>query len=377
MIRLPYQPCAVLAALLSAACGSTSSGSIAADDAGGNPSPGSQPPIEGGSPGSSDLQGDAASSTRDASSDAGVVARDAGSATDGGAGAASPRPSPGCTSQGAATASATVNLTYGSMMRTYILHVPAGAPSGPRPLVLNMHGYTGSASQQEGLTAMDAVSDQAGFFVAYPNGEGSPSDWNAGACCSAASEGDRDDEGFLGAVIDDIAARSCVDLARVYASGFSNGGMMTYRLGCEVSARFAAIASVSGSAVIPLDTCTPTHPMPLMHIHGNADPLVPYDGGAGGLPLSGRPTPIFPAAADEVAAFRTKDGCPSTSDVYFDSGNAHCDHWGPCQGGSDVVFCTISQGGHAWPGGTGASSESSPLDATNEIWTFFQKHALP
>ena len=55
----------------------------------------------------------------------------------------------------------------------------------------------------------------------------------------------------------------------------------------------------------------------------------------------------------------------------------HCDHWGPCQGGSEVIFCTIDQGGHAWPGGTGTFSESSALDATQAIWTFFQKHALP
>jgi polyhydroxybutyrate depolymerase len=376
MIRSSYQRSAVLVVLLSAGCGTTS-GTSAVDDAdGSSQSPGLEF-IEGGADGTSDLGPDAASLTND-SSDAGVVTRDAQTFRDAaGADAGGPRPSPGCASHGTAATSATVTLTYATAARTYVLHVPAGKPSGARPLVLNLHGYTGSGSQQEGLTGMDSVADQAGFFVAYPNGEGSPTDWNAGACCSAASEGDRDDEGFLGAVIDDIAAKSCVDLARVYSAGFSNGGMMTYRLGCELSARFAAIASVSGSAVIPLDTCTPVHPMPLMHIHGNADPLVPYDGGAGGLPLSGRATPIFPAAADEVAAFRTKDGCPSTSDVYFDSGNAHCDHWGPCQGDSEVVFCTISQGGHAWPGGTGSSSESSPLDATQAIWTFFQKHALP
>jgi polyhydroxybutyrate depolymerase len=376
MLRLPFQPSVILVALVSAGCGSTSGASAIVDDDGSPQSPG-QAVVDGGADGTLDLGADAASAPTNDASDADAAAGDAQGVRDGGgADAGSPRRSPGCTSHAPAT-SGTVSLTYGGTSRTYILHVPAGAPSGARPLVINMHGYTGSASQQEGLTAMDGVADQAGFFVAYPNGEGSPTDWNAGACCSAASEGDRDDEGFLGAVIDDIAAKSCVDLARVYSCGFSNGGMMTYRLGCEVSARFAAIASVSGSAAIPLDTCTPVHPMPLMHVHGNADPLVPYDGGPGGLPLSGRATPIFPAAADEVAAFRTKDGCPSASDVYFDSGNAHCDHWGPCQGGSEVVFCTVNQGGHAWPGGTGSSSESSSLDATQAIWTFFQKHALP
>ncbi|HEX4348679.1 MAG TPA: alpha/beta fold hydrolase, partial [Vicinamibacterales bacterium] len=290
---------------------------------------------------------------------------------------APPRPSPGCTANGSAT-SATINLTFGGTARTYDLHVPSAAGAGPRPLVVNLHGYFGSSAQQEGLTSMNALADTEGFFVAYPQGLGSPADWNAGACCSAASEGDRDDVGFLNAVIDDIAAKSCVDLARVYSIGFSNGGMMTYRLVCQDSQRFAAAASVSGSAVVPLDdTCAPTHPMPLMHVHGNADPLVPYAGGSGGLPLSGRPTPVFPAAADEVAAFRTKNGCPSTSSTSFDQGNAHCDHWGPCRDASEVVFCTIDQGVHAWPGGTGLLSETSPFDATTQIWNFLKGHSLP
>jgi polyhydroxybutyrate depolymerase len=242
--------------------------------------------------------------------------------------------------------------------------------------VVNLHGYTMSPAQQEAMTNMNAVADTEGFFVAYPQGLGVPSDWNAGACCSAASEGDRDDIGFLNAVIDDIGAQACIDLARVYSTGFSNGGMMTYRLACEDAPRFAAVASVSGSATVPLDTCNPAHPMPLLHVHGNADPLVPYAGGPGALPLSGRPTPVFPAAADEVAAFRSKNGCPATSTASFDQGNAHCDRWGPCADSSEVVFCTIDQGGHAWPGGAGLFSEASPFDASAQIWAFFKQHAL-
>lgn len=297
-----------------------------------------------------------------------------GPSSDGGV--APPRPSPGCTN-GAGATSGTVALTYGGTARSYDLYVPVAGATGPRPLVLSLHGYFLNSSDQASLTAMNPLADTEGFLVAYPQGLGSPTDWNAGACCSAASEGDRDDVGFLNAVIDDIAAKTCVDLSRVYVMGFSNGGMMAYRLACEDASRFAAAASVSGSAVVPLDTCAPSHPMPLMHVHGNADPLVPYDGGPGALPLSGRPTPVFPSVADEVAAFRQKDSCPATSTVYFDQGDAHCDHWGPCEDGSEVIQCTIDQGGHAWPGGTGLFSETSPLNATNEIWTFFKRHSLP
>jgi polyhydroxybutyrate depolymerase len=381
MIRLPLKRYGCLGAVLFLGCSSSS-------DAPSNGAPPGDDDSHGaGDDGTSSGGADDRDATAvDRSGDAGVPG-DKGDATvssnrDGGTSGAvdastGPRPSTGCTG-GAGAASATVSLSYGGTARSYDLHVPSGSPGGPRPLVVNLHGYTGSPAQQEGLTAMNTLADSEGFFVAYPQGLGSTPDWNAGACCSAASEGDRDDVGFLNAVVDDIAAKTCVDLARVYSMGFSNGGMMTYRLACQDSSRFAAAASVSGSAVVPLDgTCAPVHPMPLFHVHGNADPLVPYDGGAGGLPLSGRPTPIFPAAADEVAAFRTKNACPAASTVYFDDGNAHCDHWGPCQGGSEVIFCTIDQGGHAWPGGTGVFSESSPLDATAQIWTFFKRHTLP
>jgi polyhydroxybutyrate depolymerase len=303
---------------------------------------------------------------------------DAGAGGDGAAKAGAPRPSVGCAADAGATASGVVNLSYGGTERSYVLHVPASAAGGSIALVLSLHGYSLSGSEEESLTAMDALADTEGFLIAYPNGVGDPTDWNAGACCSAASEGNRDDEGFLSAVVGDVAAHACVDLTRVYVAGFSNGGMMTGRLACDLAGQFAAAATVSGTAIIPLDTCLPSRPIPFMHIHGNADPLVPYDGGAGGLPLSGRPTPVFPAVADEIAKFRTADGCPSTSDTYFDSGNAQCAHWGPCQQTSEVVFCTIDQGGHAWPGGVGFQyTESSALDATKTIWTFFKGHTLP
>ena len=290
------------------------------------------------------------------------------------------RPSAACAGNVAAAATGSVAITYEGTVRSYLLHLPTAASTAPRPLVVSLHPYTGSGAEQESLTGMSTLADTAGFVVTYPDGLGSPADWNAGACCSAASEGNRDDEGFLGAVIDDIAAHVCVDLSRVYVAGFSNGGMMTVRLACEMANRFAAAATVSGSAAIPLDMCKPSRPIPFMHIHGTADTLVPYDGGAGGLPISGEPTPVFPAVAQEVATFRSADGCPAASDVYFDQGSAQCDHWGPCTADSEVIFCTIDGGTHAWPAnpGSGAAfSETSTLDATTQIWRFLQRHALP
>jgi polyhydroxybutyrate depolymerase len=304
---------------------------------------------------------------------------DAGPARPSEAGPAPARPSTGCSGNPTALATGNVDITFGGAARSYLLHVSTAAASAPRPLVVSLHPYTASGAAQESLTGMSALADKEGFVVVYPNGLGNPTNWNAGACCSSGAEGDRDDKGFLGAVVDDIGAHLCIDLARVYVEGFSNGGMMTVRLACEMADRFAAAATVSGTATVPLAGCKPSRPIAFMHVHGTSDTLVPYDGGNGGLPLSGRPTPVFPAVSQEVATLRSDDACPASSTASFDQGSAHCDHWGPCGGDSEVVLCTIQGGSHAWPASSGTGgvfTESSPFDATTQIWQFLQRHAL-
>jgi polyhydroxybutyrate depolymerase len=317
--------------------------------------------------------GGADSGGRETDADAGAIGTDGSSP-----GSVPARPSPGCGGSSAVTGN--VDITYSGTARSYLLHMPASSPAGPLPLVVNLHPYTGTGAMQESITGMSALADSAGFVVAYPNGLGTPADWNAGSCCSAASEGNRDDVGFIDAVVDDVGAHACIDLARVYVTGFSNGGMMTVRLACQDADRFAAAATVSGTAAIPLDTCTPSRPIAFMHVHGTADPLVPYDGGLGGLPISGEPTPDFPAVSQEIATMRAEDQCPSASDVDFDAGSASCTHWGSCSQGAEVIFCTITGGTHAWPGDPGTGylyTETSTFDATTEIWRFFQRHAIP
>jgi polyhydroxybutyrate depolymerase len=372
------------AGALLAACGSSTAsfpdsgaqipqGASNTDDASSNASPDS------GSAGDGSNQ-----PTVPGTSDGGDAARDGAVSHDGGAGSyadagTAARSSPGCSAAGDSASTGTVDISFDNTARSYILHLPAAATTGPIPLVVNLHQYEGSGAVQESLTGMDALADSDGFVVAYPNGLGSPTDWNAGSCCSAASENDRDDVGFIAAVVGDIEAHACIDLARVYVAGFSNGGMMAVRLACQRADLFAAAATVSGSAAIPLSTCQTSRPIAFMHIHGTADPLVPYDGGSGGLPISGEPTPIFPAVSEEIATLRSEDDCPTTSDTSFDQGNASCTQWASCGSGSEVVFCTINGGSHAWPTSDLPAStyaESSPFDATTQIWQFFSRHAL-
>ncbi|MBL0888485.1 alpha/beta hydrolase family esterase [Myceligenerans indicum] len=175
--------------------------------------------------------------------------------------------------------SVTVELTGGEFDgRSYEVVVPAGVDE-PFPVILALHPHGGNASQARAAFGLDGPAAAQGFATVYPSGPGES--WNAGDCCGEAAEEDRDDVGFLEAVVDDLAGRFDVDTDRVYVTGFSNGAMMTYRLACESDVA-AAIAPVSGVVVTD---CPDPLPLPVLHIHGKADDVVPADGseGSGGL----------------------------------------------------------------------------------------------
>ena len=146
------------------------------------------------------------------------------------------------------------------MQRDYRLHVPPAASAGqPLPLVLNLHGATQNAQLEEITSDMDPNADQNGYLVAYPDGtriakvltpdpvaKNAQYGWNAGQCCGLPVTKHINDVGFLLKVIADIAAKTPVDLRRVYMTGISNGGMMAYAMAAEASGHLAAISSDLG-----------------------------------------------------------------------------------------------------------------------------------
>jgi polyhydroxybutyrate depolymerase len=279
----------------------------------------------------------------------------------------------------------------GGLMRSYILHIPTGYTGQPTPLVINMHGFLSSASQQEEWSAMDPVADSENFMVAYPNGAGSPSSWNAGACCEFVDTS-RDDVAFISAVIDDVGDKSCVAFDRVYATGMSNGGFMAQNLACNLSDRIAAIGPVAGVVGIAPADCTPGRAIPVMEFHGTADPLVPYDGGSPSASLwsvlyPNAAPPTFESVPDTIAFWRNLDGCDATPQQTFSNGDATCETYSGCQGGAVVTLCTIAGGGHTWPGGSTtalpsfASSIVGPMstsiNASSQLWNFFKGYTLP
>ncbi|HEY2748909.1 MAG TPA: PHB depolymerase family esterase [Polyangia bacterium] len=288
----------------------------------------------------------------------------------GGTGGGGGAPAPSCTGLSApAMADDTWTIMSGGLSRTAEVHVPSSYdPTVGMPLVLDFHGYSSNGTEEALLTLMNNKADAVGFISIHP--EGTSSSWNAGACCGQAVTDMVDDIGFVKDLLDNAAGKLCVDTHRIYVTGMSNGGFLSNRIGCELADRIAAIAPVAGVDGMP--TCMPSRPMPVIHFHGTADPLVPYNGDA---------TMGFISVADDFAGWAMRDGCtdamPATT---FTNGDSSCASYLNCAGGAQVTLCTVQNGGHTWPGGTPVPSlgyTTTDLSATDAMWSFFQAHPLP
>jgi len=170
------------------------------------------------------------------------------------------------------------SLTWDRTDRTYLVHLPAGYDGTVElPLVIAMHGGTGNAVNIENQSQLSVKANQENFIVVYPEGVSRPvtniRTWNAGWCCGFASSSEADDVGFINALLDTLIKNYSVDNNRIYATGMSNGGFMSYRLACELSYRIAAIAPVA--ATMSMTSCNPDRPVPVMDIHSFLDEAVP------------------------------------------------------------------------------------------------------
>jgi polyhydroxybutyrate depolymerase len=265
------------------------------------------------------------------------------------------------------------SIYVGGQYRSYRLYVPAvytGATS--RPLILNLHGYTSNAQEQQLYSTFMPIADTANFLMVYPNGTyiAGQRFWNAGISLSLVN-----DIAFLSALIDSLNLTYNINLNRVYATGMSNGGYMSHTLACELSNRITAIASVTGSIFKTQYgvNCHPTRPVPVMQIHGTIDPTVPYNGSATSAPIdsvvkywvtknSCNTTPTF----SNVPNINTADGC--TAEHYQYNGGT---------GGSNVELYKIIGGTHSWPGFPfGGVGTNLDINASKEIWRFFSKYNL-
>lgn len=185
-----------------------------------------------------------------------------------------------------------------------------------------------------------------------------------------------DDVAFVRAILDDLPRFVAVDEQRVYATGFSNGGMLTHRLGCVLSDRLAAIAPVSGPVCVAM--CRPARPVPVMHIHGTADENAPHNGGNGAHALTDTD---FRSVAESMKIWRTANRAVATPEVKSE-GAVSTTRWAPGPGGAEVVLVTVTGQGHRWPGGDGllpdkmVGSDVGAMVATDVIWEFLERPRL-
>jgi polyhydroxybutyrate depolymerase len=261
--------------------------------------------------------------------------------------------------------------------RTYFVHTPPGYDGSEKlPLVMVLHGGGGNAENAEKMSGMSDKADEANFLVVYPDGTGGLADhfhtWNSGNCCGYALKNDVDDVAFLGALIDKLEYEYAVDPQRVFVTGMSNGGMMTYRMGCAAADKIAAIAPVAGSLDVE---CNPSQPVSVIAFHGTADENVPYDGGAGKKQIDG---PRDDKPVSYAMGFWVKrDSCNATPQK-SEKGTLRTDSYSGCAAGTEVVLNTIVGQGHAWPGSPhlrGIADKPDPtVPATNMMWDFFKAH---
>lgn len=268
-------------------------------------------------------------------------------------------------------------LVHGGQSRGFIVHVPRSYRADrPAPLVLALHGGGGSMEvmARDRLYGLVAQSEASGWIAVFPNGysrlAGKLATWNAGICCGAARDRGSDDVGFLRAVVADVQSRLPIDPQRIFATGMSNGGMMSYRLACEASDVFRAVAAVAGTDGT-LD-CRPDRPVPVFHIHARDDDRVLFGGGSGSASETHAEFVSVPATVDKWARL---NACKDPAQTVLKQPGVVCEVRSSCRDGTEVRVCVTETGGHSWPGGRKAlgGKGSSALDATTEIWDFFAR----
>lgn len=256
-------------------------------------------------------------------------------------------------------------IEFGGVTRTYRIYIPPKLEANRRvPLVLVLHGAGGTGEKLGGTTRFNEVADKNGFVVVYP--DGFEKHWNdlRGIPEWTAHAKNIDDVGFLSALIDRLVTQDQVDSRRVFVTGISNGGLMSHRLGCELSGKIAAIAPVVRTLTVRLsERCKPSRPVPVLMFFGTADKLVPFEGGE--QKMGSISTPVL-SARQTIDRWASLDGCgaaPAVENIATRAGERLS--FSSCKQGSEVIGYILEGAGHSWPPG-----------AAEVIWSFFEKHPM-
>jgi polyhydroxybutyrate depolymerase len=244
-----------------------------------------------------------------------------------------------------------ITLESGGLQRTFQLDVPESALQGrPVPLVVVFHGVFSNAFQIQTVTGFPDKAAAEGFITAAGDGVGQS--WNAGVCCQPAQGENVDDVGFTRDLVAAVESNYCIDTSRVYATGFSNGSAMVFRLACEAADLFAAFAPISGS--LALFPCQPSQPRPILISNNIPDPVVNYKLGT-----------------FSYGEFLRMNGCDATRQTVDLAPTASCEIAPDCADGATTEFCSVQNLGHHWPGG--ATDPTGQFNATDAVWDFLSR----
>lgn len=263
------------------------------------------------------------------------------------------------------------SITIDGVTREYRLYIPEiYDPTQEVPLVLNLHGYGSNSLEQLFYGNFMSIADTANFILAMPNGTpdltGTLS-WNTFGLSQI------DEISFFRQFIDSLSEDYSIDQDRIYSTGMSNGGFMSYDLACGLNDKITAIASVTGSMnVLTINSCNPNRPVPVMQIHGTLDATVPYIGNLAFAPIDSvvsfwrennvcTEDPIF----EELPDIDVTDNC--TAERYV---------WTCSLTNSSVELYKIIGGGHSWPGAlVNINITNQDFNASAEIWRFFSQYS--
>ena len=281
------------------------------------------------------------------------------------------------------------SLVHDGLERTYHVHISRSYNSSqPTPLVIVLHGGGSTGKGMIRYTGFNAIADEENFIVAYPDGV--EQRWNDGRGLDEyrTYADNVDDAGFIAAMIGDISGRLTIDEKRIYATGISNGGIMTHRLGCELADRIAAICPVAGNIPARMaPVWQPSRPVPVLLINGTEDPLVPWEGGQ--IRLGKKPQGEVLSTADTITFWTSMNDSPKEPVIMqlpdmnpSDNTTIREEIYPAFGGGADVILYAIEGGGHTWPGAYQYASlaaigrTSGEFNASELMWEFFEKHSL-
>jgi len=273
------------------------------------------------------------------------------------------------------------SINVQGISRKYLVHVPTGYnPAQPTPMVLAFHGGGGDMNYmaRDEYYGLISKSNKEGFIVVFPNGyskfeKGIFATWNAGNCCGDARDKKIDDVSFVRMIISHLERQMNVDKGRIFATGMSNGGMISYVMACEMSDVFKAIAPVAGTD--NTITCSHQHPISVLHIHAQNDDHVLFKGGAGeGAFKDPSKVTDFTSVPETIHRWVTYNKCNATPNRVLTVNGAYCDLYTGCADGTEVKLCVTETGAHSWPGGYKPRGEepSQAISANDMMWDFFK-----